>query len=292
MKRLSCSTLLTSLAGLMLCASTARPQSLPVDVELGYRWVQVAGNDGEYRTQINDRPGVLIRSLAYDSPEPIGRLFDHVHLDASDIGAGPAGALRFSASQMNLFRLSFTWRRTDLYSALPAFANPFLTQGIVPGQHTYDRRRDIYDATLEILPGKTITPILGYTRNEYSGPGTTTYFLGQNEFALNDKLHSRDEEYRVGLAFHAGPVEGEVMQGWRRYTWTDTASRSLPGAGGGNNSDPVLGQIVNATSIGGTTENRVNTPVTSAWITGTFSGPSEVDRQLCAGQRQRRHQLG
>jgi hypothetical protein len=254
-----------ALAGALGCGAM-NGQSVPVDVEVGYRWLDISGNEDMYRTQINDRPGLLIRSFSYDSPEPVGNLFDHMHLDMSDVGAGPAGALRFSADQVNLFKLSFTWRRTQLFSALPAFANPFLDDGIVPGQQTYNRTRDIYDANLEILPGCVVTPILGYTRNVYSGPGRTTYFLGQNEFALNQDLHTRDEEYRIGLAFKFDPVEGGVTQGWRRYRWTDTVSL-IPGAGGGNNSDPVLGTPITATGISRTTENDVNTPVTSAWLT-------------------------
>jgi hypothetical protein len=241
-------------------------QTIPVDVEVGYRWLDISGNEDMYRSQINDRPGFLIRSFSYDSPEPVGNLFDHVHLDMSDVGAGPAGALRFSANQVDKFRLSFTWRRTQLFSALPAFANPFLADGIIPGQQTYNRTRDIYDANLEILPGHKITPILGYTRNVYSGPGTTTYFLGQNEFALNDSLSTRDEEYRIGLAFNVGDFQGGFTQGWRRYRWTDTVSL-VPGAGSGNNLTPVLGTPVTATAINRTTENDVNTPVTSAWVT-------------------------
>src|SRR5262245_24401705 len=137
-------------------ARATHGQSFPVDVEVGYRWLDISGNEDMYRSQINDRPGFLIRSFAYDSPEPIGSLFDHVHLDMSDVGAGPAGALRFSANQVDKFRLSFTWRRTQLFSALPAFANPFLADGIIPGQQTYNRTRDIYDANLEILPGHKI----------------------------------------------------------------------------------------------------------------------------------------
>ena len=124
----------------------------------------------EYRTQINDRQGVLLRSLDYTSDGPLGNLFDFAHVDGSDIGAGPAGQLRLQAGATGMYKLTFTWRETDLYSALPAFANPFL-QGIIPGQHTYNRTRNIYDATLELLPGKLISPILQYTRNTYKGPG-------------------------------------------------------------------------------------------------------------------------
>ena len=59
------------LAALALApAATLAAQSVPVEFELGYRFVDVSGNDGMYRTQINDRPGVLLRSLNYASTGP------------------------------------------------------------------------------------------------------------------------------------------------------------------------------------------------------------------------------
>ncbi|HEY7113415.1 MAG TPA: hypothetical protein VIA45_10830 [Thermoanaerobaculia bacterium] len=239
------------------------------ELELGYRFVDVSGNDQMYRSQINDRPGFLLRTLSWDSAGPLDGVFDYAHVDADDLGAGPAGALRFRAGQVDTFRLNFSWRRTNLYSALPAFANPFLDEGIVPGQQTYNRSRDIYDATLEIFPGKKLTPILGFTRNVYRGPGTTTYHVGENEFALDDRVQAVDDEYRIGLAFDVGPVRGAVIQGWRRYRWTDVASLRA-GAGNGNIDFPILGQPITADGIDRTTTSRVNTPVTSAWVSGTI----------------------
>ncbi|MGH9367225.1 MAG: hypothetical protein ACRD3M_06095 [Thermoanaerobaculia bacterium] len=256
-----------ALALLLGGAPALEAEEIPVEFELGYRFVDVSGNEQMYRTQINDRPGVLLRSLSWDSTAPPSRFFDYAHLDVSDVGAGPAGMLRFRAGQVDTFRLSFTWRRTNLYSALPAFANPFLEEGIVPGQQSYNRVRDIYDATLEIFPGKKFTPILGYTRNVYGGPGRTTYHVGENEFALDQEVHSRDEEYRVGLAFDVGPVRGQVIQGWRRYRWDDTATLRA-GENDGNISFPILGQEITADGIDRTTENRTNTPVTSVWVAG------------------------
>ena len=109
-------------------------QSVPVDVELGYRFVDVSGNDQMYRTQINDRPGLLLRSLDFTGPELLGggTLLDTLHVDATDVGAGPAGRLRFVAGQNEIFQLRFSWRETDLYSALPAFANPSSTRAPSP----------------------------------------------------------------------------------------------------------------------------------------------------------------
>lgn len=246
-------------------------QALPLDLEFGYRWVDVSGNERMYRTQINDRAGFLLRSLDYTSDGPLGRFLDTLHVDASDIGAGPAGQLRLQAGQQNLFKLAFSWRQTDLYSALPAFANPFLAEGIIPGQQTYNRTRNIYDATLELLPGKAIRPLLGYTRNTYDGPGTTTYHLGENEFRLDDQVHSVDELYRIGVGFEYGPVQGAVTQGWRFYRWTETRSLA-PGAGDGNVTTPILGQPSTADTIVSTQETKINTPVTNAWVTGNLFG--------------------
>jgi hypothetical protein len=246
-------------------ATTApEPVALP-EFELGYRFVDVDGNDGMYRTQINDRPGVLLRSLTWASAAPLDGVLDFFRLDANDVGAGPAGTLRLSAGQLNRFKLDFSWRHMDFFSALPAFANPLLDEGVIPGQHTYNRNRDIIDVNLQILPGGKLTPIVGYTQNIYKGPGTTTYTLGADDFKLDQNLRAKDEEFRIGLAFDLGMFQGNVTQGWRRYRLEDTVTLS-PGAGGGNNSFPVLGQDVHADGIARTTENSTDTPTTSVWV--------------------------
>ncbi len=190
---------------------------------------------------------------------------DYFRIDATDIGAGPASALRVSAGQVERFRIDFSWRRTDNFSALPAFANPLLDEGIIPGQHTYDRSRDIYDATLQLFPGKTLTPILGFTRNMYRGPGTTTYHLGGNDFLLNEGVRAIDDEYRIGLAFNTKLVQGAVTQGYRSFRYTNTVSL-VPGAGQGNEDFPILGHTVTADGIDRTTTGKANTPVTNVWI--------------------------
>src|SRR5215831_2659674 len=207
-------------AVLLAGAAWADAQTVPVDIELGYRFVDVSGNDQEYRTQINDRPGVLLRSLDYTAPGSLGFL-DTLQITGSDIGAGPAGQFRLLAARTDVFRLNFTWRETDLYSALPAFANPFIDLGVVPGQQTWNRTRNIYDVQLELLPGKIVSPILGYTRNVYDGPGTTTYFIGQNEYLQDEFIQSVDQLWRIGLEFNWNNINAGFTQGWRQYHWSD-----------------------------------------------------------------------
>jgi len=50
---------------LFSAAAVAQSQTLPpFELEVGYRWLSLKGNDGMYRTQINERSGFLIRDFS------------------------------------------------------------------------------------------------------------------------------------------------------------------------------------------------------------------------------------
>lgn len=273
----------TKLVRLLLLASAAAAagaiasaQTIPIDVEAGYRFLDVSGNRDMYRSQIDERAGFLLRSLsvsAVETPDRAG-LFDRLNFDATDIGVGPSGGFRLELGRSDLYRFRATYRKTEMFSALPAFANPFASAGvagIVPGQHTYDRERHRFDADFELFPGAMITPLFGYSRNSYSGPGSTTYHVGQDEFLLRQDFSELDQEARVGASFQAGPITGRILQGWRKLHSEETLTLA-PGAGNGNNPGPVLGVPVLATGFTRETTTDVNTPATSAFVTGRF-GP-------------------
>lgn len=237
------------LAALNLSAQTI-PIPIPIDVEVGYRWTDVSGNRAMYRTQINEDQGLLIRALTLATPD--------FRLDVSDAGVGPASALRLEARRDGLYRLNLRYRRTDAFSALPAFAL---------GQHTLDRTRDIVDADLEILRWSAIKPFVGYSWNRYEGPGTTTWHVGQDEFLLSQNLRDTDRELRVGAGFEFGPVSGQLTQGWRRFRGRETLTLA-PGANNGNNSTPVLGQPINVSELTREERTDADTPFTTFNITG------------------------
>jgi len=141
-------------AAASLAAVSAVAQTVPVDVEFGYRWLDLKGDTNMYRTQINERSGLFIHALTMSSNDFDGHaesLLDRFRLDISDLGSSPAGSLRLEADREGAYRLRVNYRRSDAFSALPAFANPFLAQGIVPGQHTYDRTRQMFDTDLELF---------------------------------------------------------------------------------------------------------------------------------------------
>ena len=218
----------------------------------------MSGNEQMYRTQINDRQGFLLRSLNYTSERPGAATSSTISTSTARTSAPVPRVSCACRPDRSTFSSSRSrWRETDLYSALPAFANPFLAEGIIPGQQTYNRhpqhlRRDARASSRKDHD----SPLLGYTRNTYDGPGTTTYHFGGNEFQLNEQVNSVDELYRIGLGFQLGPFPGCAS---RRAGGTSAGARRtpwLPGAGDGNVTTPVLGQEITANAIASASRTR------------------------------------
>lgn len=259
-----------SLAALLLLPAArlaAQSDGLPVEVELGWRFLSVTGSEEMYRSQTNERSGFLLRAFHLDGDALLGARADRFRLDVADLGAGPAGYARLDAGLTGAYRFKASYTRRQLFSALPAFANPLLPRGIVPGQHVFDRDRYVFDAELTLLPGKVVSPIVGYTYNRWEGPGYTTYTVGGDEFRLTDSRRETEQEVRIGAGVTAGDWSGELIQGWRKLQSEDSV-RLSDGAGGGNSSGTVLGAPIELRSLVSDTEWNTNTPVTSAAVTG------------------------
>ena len=240
-----------------LAPSPAKAETFPMNFEIGYRWLHNTGNDLMYRTQINERSGLLIRTLYVATPE--------LRIDATDLGVGPASALRLQSSREGAYKLSVAYRSHNSFSALPTFSNPLLSQGVFLSQHTYDRTRRMVDADLEFVPDRSIAPFVGFSYGSNNGPEHTTYTIGQDEFLLQQNLRENDRELRAGASFKFSKVYGSLTQGWR--TFHSTESYALPGTSTGNNTNPILGQGTSADTILRNDVTRVKTPFTNAFVT-------------------------
>jgi hypothetical protein len=242
---------------LLLVAASAAAQSIPpVDVEIGYRWRELTGDNGMYRTQVDEQSGLILRALSYATPD--------FRLDVSDVGSGPASSVRFDYRNADRFRVRVGYRSADVFSAVPSFA-----------QHTIDRKRDMLDFDLEFLPYGKFTPFVGYSINRYAGPGTSTEHVGQDEFFLLSDLRDTDRELRGGLSFTTGRVYGVVTQGWRHFSTRETLTLA-PGADNGNNSDPVLGRPITASGITRSDDFGGTTPFTNLYVTGQVTNRIKV----------------
>jgi len=247
---------------LLLAVPLLHAQTIPFNAEIGYRWFDVSGSEGMYRTQINERSGFLIRRFTMNN--------DQFRVDVSDLGVGPAGSLRIESNKAGAYRVRLAYRGTEAFSELPAFANPLLAQGVVPGQHTYDRTRRMVDVDLDILPEAAISPFIGYSVNDSDSSGSTTYHLGQDEFLLGQDLDEQDRELRLGASFRFASFAGRVTQGWRSFNGTEIVVLG-DGAGAGNNPGPVRGQPIQAATIVRTSDIDGSTPFTNLFVTGSFA---------------------
>ena len=245
------------------------------DIEAGYQWVDVTGNEDMYRTQVNQEDGFVLGDLSILSIEPDGGFYDRLRLDASGFGGNPSGRLAFDLGLGTVYNLQLRYLQASRFSALPEHANPFAEDGVVPGQHTFDRDQDMLHLQVELFPGRMVTPILGYRWNRIEGPLNTTYHVGQDEFQLRSELEQTEDEYYVGLAFHAGDFRGALTQGWRTYESTDRLEL-IPGGAFGNNSNEVLGVDVNLDDFTRTTTTEADTPVTNFTVNGRLTDKVEM----------------
>jgi hypothetical protein len=258
--------LVAALATTLCSAGVARAQAIPFDIEVGYRFLTVTGNEETYRSQINESEGFLVRSLhvGQDGKSEGFPILDRLRIDGADLGAGPAGSLMLDAGLSGAYRLRASYRHYDVYSALFGFANP-LSASV--GQQTWNRTRNLIDVNLELLPGAVVTPLVGYTSNDMQGPGYSTTTLGGDEFQLAQDLRVHDQEIRVGAGFNAGPVSGEVLQGWRIFHESENLN-FIGGTGDGNNPGTVLDKKQTLSSFKSSSVTDINAPTTSAFVRG------------------------
>lgn len=265
--RLSLATFLAITAGSLVFA-----QSTSFDVELGYQNVDVNGSEDMFRTQVNQDSGFVLGNLMVDFIDPTGEsgFVDRLRIDASGFGGNPAGRLRLDMGRGQTYRLRLFYQEFKTYSALPAFANPLLDDGVIPGQHVWDRTRNVLDIQLEFPIWKSITPLVGYRWNRYDGPGQSTYSIGNDEFRIASDLEQTESEFYVGLNFATDAVFGTFTQGWRDFDGT-TRQTLANGEGVGNNPGSTLGQEVELANFDRDTRTSAKTPVTTFHITARAS---------------------
>ncbi|MEO8585692.1 MAG: hypothetical protein ABI584_05995 [Acidobacteriota bacterium] len=258
--------LVAVLATTLCSAGVARAQAIPFDIEVGYRFLTITGNEESYRSQVNEREGFLVRSLhiGQDGKTEGFPILDRLRIDGADLGVGPAGSLMLDAGLSGAYRLRASYRHYDVYSAFTDFANPL---GAPVGQQTWDRTRNVVDVNLELLPGAVVTPLVGYTSNDMQGPGYSTATLGGDEFQLSQDRRFHDQEIRVGAGFRAGPVSGEFLQGWRNYHERESLN-FIGGKGDGNNPGLVLDKKQTLSSFTSSSVTDINAPTTSFFVRG------------------------
>jgi hypothetical protein len=258
------------LVDLIAWVGSVAAQTTRTTLELGYQWLDVSGNQDMYRSQVNEDDGFVLRNFSLTTDKPTGTgVFDRLRINAEGFGGSPQGRFSLEIGRARLYNLRVAYRRASHFSALPALANPFIGSEIVPGQHTLDRTSTNLSVEVELLPGRTITPLLGYRWYDLSGPGQTTYHVGQDEFQLSSDLEQTIHEFYGGVAVHYGGFQASLLHGWRTFDQKETLTLAA-GAGQGNGSRPVLGHDVTLDSLGRTSIAEGTVPFTTASFAGVL----------------------
>ena len=102
--------------------------------ETGYRFSQVGGDIGMYRSDVNYGNGLRLlgSSLTVNSKDGHGKYFDEIVLNTLGLGNDPYQAVTLRVQKNNLYRYDMTWRLDDYF-------NPGLT--ISGGLHQMDTSR-------------------------------------------------------------------------------------------------------------------------------------------------------
>ena len=232
---------------------------------------------GSLPTQINQSTGFVLKGFSLNHIDSSGdaKFADNFRIDAAGFGGNPAGRFRLWMGLGKIYRFRLFYSEFENFSALPAYANPEIDSGVTPGQHTWDRDRQTLDMELELLPGRVVTPLIGYRRNVIDGPRQTTYHVGQNEYRLSSNLKETEQELYAGITFKAGDFFGTLIQGWREYEANDSLSLA-PGEYDGNIGVPILGVDQHVDDFSRSMTSTAETPVTTANVQGKIGDTVDV----------------
>jgi hypothetical protein len=189
-------------------------------VEIGYRFAEVVGNQGEYRSQQNFGNGVRLlgTSLTMNSKDGHGRYFDEIVLQTIGLGNDPYESARLRIQKNKLYDYNMLWRLNDYY-------NPALN--VAFGYHFMNTRRQLQDHDLTLLPQSKLQFHFGYANNNQSGPALSSYQTFDTRsgiFPLFANVRRSFNEYRVGADINLAGFKLTLLHRWE-YSKDDTGYR-------------------------------------------------------------------
>jgi hypothetical protein len=182
--------------------------------EVGYRWRDVNGNLGKYRSDVNYGNGLRLlgSSLSVHSKEGHGGYFDELLLNTQGLGNDPYQFSSFRIQKNSLYRYDMIWRENAYYNPALPIAN---------GQHLMDTSRRLQDHQIVLLPQAAFKVFAGYSRNTQSGAALSTVNLFDqqrgDEFPLFTNVRRLQDEYRLGAEIQVAGVKFMFQRGWEVF---------------------------------------------------------------------------
>ena len=181
--------------------------------ETGYRFAEIGGDLGKYRSDVNFRNGIRLlgSSLSITSKDGHGHLFDELLLNTQGLGNDPYQSANLRVEKNGLYRYDLLWRLDEFY-------NPGLD--ISAGLHQMDTRRRLQDHDLTILPQSKIKFRAGYSRNTQTGPALSSVqefdALG-TQYPVFMDVRREWNEYRLGADVELAGFKFTILRRWDFY---------------------------------------------------------------------------
>lgn len=205
--------------------------------ELGYRFREVGGDYGKYRSDVNFGNGVRLlgSTLTVNSRDGQGHWFDEILLNTQGLGNDPYQFASLRIQKNKLYSYDMTWRLNEYY-------NPALT--ISYGEHLMDTRQRLQDHNLILFPQSKFRVIAGYSRSSQTGPALSTINIdgaSGNEFPLFANVRRTQDEYRLGGDATLFGTKLTVVRAWEIFKEDTPYSLLAPSDG----NDPTAGVSLN-----------------------------------------------
>jgi hypothetical protein len=202
--------------------------------EVGYRFRDVSGNLGKYRSDVNFGNGVRLlgSQLSINSREGQGGYFDELLLSTIGLGNDPYQSTSFRVQKNKLYRYDLLWRENAYYNPALYIAN---------GQHLIDTSHQLQDHNVTLFPQSSVKFLLGFSRNVQSGPALSTIQLFDSrgdEFPLFSDIYRRQNQVRSGAEINLFGARLFVMREWEFFS-EDTREEGTPLSIGNNPTDPI-----------------------------------------------------
>lgn len=181
--------------------------------ETGYRFSEVTGNRGVYRSDVNygNGPRLLGTSLTVNSRDGHGHYFDEIVLTTAGLGNDPYESARLRVEKNRLYDYNLLWRLNDYY-------NPGLS--VAFGDHFMDTRRLMQDQDLTLLPQSKLQFHFGYSNNSQTGPALTSlqeFDTRSGIFPLFSNVRRSFNEYRLGVGLDLWGAKLTVFHRWQYF---------------------------------------------------------------------------
>jgi hypothetical protein len=224
-------------------------ENMSGSVEVGYRWLgTLHGNENVYRSVVNlgEGPRLLGFDYHYLAPKRGGWL-ERLNAVASGWGGDPYSQLHVDALADTKYRLIVDQRSMAYFNALPSFANPQLSQGVLFTQDSYDVQNKATDILLELRPSTRIVPYFEYERNGSTGHGVMNSVSNFNEYPVSSLYDSSTNLYRGGVHFELSKMHITLEGGGTQFT--DGQQLVTGNYNAGNRTTPFLGQALYLDSV-------------------------------------------